>query len=363
MLGHHQPKQDFVQEQVRSHLMEIMKKNHSHLFSNPNFLDQVLHHLGYDRNLSFFDDLSKWYQHIINISFLEKSCLDDNIEEVILHSPEWSQIFSLERKECYHRYLSDHDWQLALEILCLKNKQVWNESSPFASYQLELFDKKWRATFIHHCLTPDKHSKLFLRSQKKKTFLLKQFNVTQGQETFLHNIVTKKKNILVTGATGSGKTSFLQSLLSCTGDREHITILEDAHELALKGPFATNLISSPVAGKTLKDYCHYAMRMRPDRIILGEIRSNEVVPFLLSLNTGHKGMMASLHANSAIDAISRLALLFQIYSDQEGILYQDIIKLICQGVDFIIHIKRKGICEVIEILGSEGTTPYYKNWD
>ena len=100
--------------------------------------------------------------------------------------------------------------------------------------------------------------------------------------------------------------------------------------------------------------------MRPDRMILGEIRSHEVVPFLLSINTGHGGMMASVHSNSAIDAIHRLCLLFQIYSKKTSVDYPEVLKLVCQGVDFIIYLEDKRVCSILEIKGSEGTTPYYE---
>lgn len=356
-------KYTFVQNKIRDYLIESVKRNHWKQLSDQDYLDKILHQLGYSNDISDYDSLNEWFNNLVHLDFLSNITNDNSIEEVILHSPKWIQSFACERKEFYGEYLAPPDWQLSLELLCLRFKQIWNELTPFVSFQLFLFGKKWRATFVHKSLTPEGHSKLFLRHQAKVHFDLDQFGVTSGQNDHIKDIILKKKNILVTGATGSGKTSFLQAMLSHTSEREHITVLEDTHEIKLEGPFVTNLISSPVAGKTLKDFCHYTMRMRPDRIILGEIRSSEVIPFLLSLNTGHKGMMASLHANSAIDAIGRLALLFQIYGEQEGVQYQDIIKLICQGIDYIIHIENKGISEIIEIMGSEGTTPYYKKWD
>jgi Flp pilus assembly CpaF family ATPase len=342
--------------------MEICKKNHWHILENHKIFDNYLEVLGYNNSIEEYTVIKSWFHNLIYLDFLKEINNDQYIEEIILHSPTWIQVFSKERKEIYGEHLNDKDWQLALDLLCLRNKQVWNESAPFASFQMTLFNKKWRATFSHKSLSPKSISKLFLRHQQSIEFKLSDFDLTQGQNDFFKEIIQKKKNVLICGATGSGKTSFLRSLLTLVSDREHITILEDTHEISHASPFTTSLLASPRPGMTLKDYCHYTMRMRPERIILGEIRSDEVVPFLLSINTGHSGMMASIHANSAIDSISRLALLFQIYSKQEGIKYSDIIKMICQGIDYIVHLDQKKVTQIIEVIGCEGTTPYYKTW-
>lgn len=353
---------DFIKDHFRNYLMEICKKNHWHSLDNNKLFDQYLEVLGYNNDIKEYSLLKKWFHNLVYLEFLINIINDNEIEEVILHSPSWIQVFSINQKEIYGDHLNPNDWQLALDILCLRNKQAWNESTPFASFQLSLFNKKWRATFSHKSLSPNSISKLFLRRQQSSHFKIADFGLTEGQNIFFKDIMKKKKNVLVCGATGSGKTSFLRSLLGLVSEREHITILEDTHEISLESPFTTSLLASPRPGMSLKDYCQYTMRMRPERIILGEIRSGEVVPFLLSINTGHSGMMASVHANSAIDSISRLALLFQIYSHQEGIQYSDIIKMICQGIDYIVYLDQKNVTEIIEIMGSEGTTPYYKTW-
>ena len=98
--------------------------------------------------------------------------------------------------------------------------------------------------------------------------------------------------------------------------------------------------------------------MRPDRIILGEMRSHEVIPFLLAMNTGHKGLMSTLHANSAVDAIKRVAQLFCLYQGGD-MNYPLVLKLASANVDVVIHLENKRVKEVIEVLSSEAENVYF----
>ena len=104
----------------------------------------------------------------------------------------------------------------------------------------------------------------------------------------------------------------------------------------------------------------YSMRMSPDRIILGEIRSAETESFLLAMNTGHNGLISTIHANSAKDAIERFALLFKIYSSKD-LSYELVLKLICNNIDYVIFLKNKSVKEVISVYGSEDNQIFYEN--
>jgi len=123
----------------------------------------------------------------------------------------------------------------------------------------------------------------------------------------------------------------------------------------------TSMLAKEKSGKkSLKDYCAYALRMSPDRLILGEMRSDEVVPFLLAMNTGHNGLMSTIHANSSVDAVSRLALLFSMYSVNKDMSFELITKLICKNIDYIIFLKDKSVFEVCRLIGSEGDVPFFE---
>jgi Flp pilus assembly CpaF family ATPase len=100
--------------------------------------------------------------------------------------------------------------------------------------------------------------------------------------------------------------------------------------------------------------------MSPDRLIVGEMRSNEVVPFMLAMNTGHKGLMSTIHANSGVDALLRIALLFSLYSENHEIDFSLITKLTCKNIDYVIHMENKIIKEICRVIGAEGETPFYE---
>ncbi len=319
----------------------------------------ALKQIGLPLNCSLKKEVLNWLNDIYYLNFLKVYLKDTELQELILHSPATIQIQGLTREYKNINQLDQNDFQIALEILAQKNHQTWNYSKPYCSFQTELFDLLYRVTLCHFSLTPEKNSKAFFRALRPITFSLKNFFTKKEQTKLFLESLHQKKNILIVGPTGSGKTSLLRSLIEAIPSSEHIIILEDTYELITHQDHITNLIAGEGEMKSLHQYCSYALRMKPDRLIIGEIRSSEVIPFLLASNIGHKGLMTSLHANTAVDALTRLSLLFQIYSPQKGLTFQEVLKLICQGIDLIAYCQSGKVTEVIQVLGSEGTTPYY----
>jgi type IV secretion system protein VirB11 len=255
----------------------------------------------------------------------------------------------------------EDDYQLALEVLCLKKHQSWNYNSPFASFGVEIRGVPFRATLVHHSLTGGGTSRLFLRRLRPQQFKIQDFSKSDEITSCLEKSVSGKCNLLISGSTGSGKTSLLGALLSLIPSQEHVVILEDSAELGCARPTHTHLLSEEATqGKTLKDYCAYALRMRPDRMALGEIRSAEVVPFLLAMNTGHQGLLASVHANSPVDALGRIALLFCLYSGQENITYTQVLRLVTDNIGMVVHMENKKVVSIIRVLGCDEGRPMYE---
>ena len=305
--------------------------------------------------------LKCWYECIHLQNFL-LPFLGEDFTEMILHSHQSAQLIKKDgRKEIPIENLSEEDLQLGLEVLALKNNIQWNYKEPFASFNLEVNHIAYRCTLIHSSTSANQKSKLFLRSILNFTPTLEIFALRSDVHHLLIELMISKKNVLISGGTGSGKTTLMRSLLGLIPRDEHLIVLEDTHEILNTHPGQTSFLADKEQkNKSLKDYCAYSLRMSPDRLIVGEMRSTEVVPFLLAMNTGHKGLMSTIHASSAVDAIVRISMLFSLFSESRDISYSLITKLVCKNIDYVIHMEDKKIKEICRIIGSESETPFYE---
>ena len=173
--------------------------------------------------------------------------------------------------------------------------------------------------------------------------------------------VRSRMNVVVSGATGAGKTTLLNALAAHIGDGERVVTIEDAAELQLPGSHVVRLEARPAnaegAGEvTIRDLVRNALRMRPDRIVVGEVRGAEALDMLQAMNTGHEGSLSTCHANSPADALRRIetmvlmgevALPLGAVRDQLG-----------AAVDFVVQVARgaegrRGIVEVAEVVDGD----------
>jgi pilus assembly protein CpaF len=183
--------------------------------------------------------------------------------------------------------------------------------------------------------------------------------------SLLHRLVQVRANILVSGATGAGKTSLLAALASAAPPGERIVTLEDVAELRIDHPHVVRFESVPPStdggpAVTLDHLLRTALRMRPDRLVVGEARGGEVVTLLQAMNTGHDGSLATVHANSADDAIGRVRTL--LLQHAPGWPLAAIDATICRGVDVVVHLARDGrggrrVTEIREV-GIEPCSPH-----
>lgn len=283
--------------------------------------------------------------------------LDKEATEFFFHSPESSQRLTFSGDKIDIEIpLEKDDWQLWLEIISIRFRQNWNVEHPFASFYGELFGRKYRFSLIHASTSPIGISKLVLRSLSQRPHPLSSF----GEAQLLADLVKQKSNMLVAGSTGSGKTSLLNTLLAEVPSGEHIVILEDTFEIIASHPHETRFISGDTPQTSLKSYLSYSLRLSPDRIILGEMRSHEVVPFLMAMNTGHKGLMGTLHASSSVDALHRVALLFSLYSGEASLSFEKVMELLCRNLEYVVFMEHKKVKEVIKILGCEKGVPFFE---
>lgn len=299
---------------------------------------------------SYFNLLTTWpfLSEIINASGTE----------FFFHSPTHSQRLMLSgEKASFEVPLSAEDWQLWLEILSIHFHQNWNVQNPFVSFYGTLCKKKFRISLVHGSTSPHGTSKLVLRVLAQTPHPLSSF----GETSLLVDLVAKKSNILVAGSTGSGKTSLLTSLLENVESQEHLVILEDTFEIMTSHRHATRFLSGESSQTSLKSYLSYSLRLSPDRIILGEMRSHEVIPFIMAMNTGHKGLMGTIHASSAADALNRVTLLFSLYAGETNLDFDKVMRLLCQNLEYVVFMENKKVKDVIKVLGSENGIPFYES--
>ena len=181
--------------------------------------------------------------------------------------------------------------------------------------------------------------------------------LTEPQLEDLASAVTGRRCILVTCGTGSGKTTLLNALSSFIGAGERVVTIEDAAELRLQQPHVVRLESRPagVEGRgevTIRDLLRNALRMRPDRIVIGEVRGPEALDLLTALNTGHDGALSTVHANSPEDAVSRIETLALMAG--VGLPHGAIVEQTRRGIDLVVHLQRgedgaRRVTEIAEV--------------
>jgi pilus assembly protein CpaF len=196
------------------------------------------------------------------------------------------------------------------------------------------------------------------------TDLMTNQTLNEAMRVFLAACVRARFNILISGGTGTGKTTLLNALSSYISPRERVITIEDAAELQLQQHHVVRLETRPpnIEGKgevLSRDLLRNSLRMRPDRIIVGEIRSVEVIDMLQAMNTGHEGSMATVHANSPRDAITRIMSMIGI----SGLNFNDQVmsQMVARSLDMIVQLARgvdgrRRIVSVSEITGTEGLT-------
>lgn len=189
---------------------------------------------------------------------------------------------------------------------------------------------------------------LTIRKFRKQPFaideLIKNGTFTSETASFLREAVLQRANIIISGGTSSGKTTLLNVLTSFVPNHERLLTIEDAAELRIEHPHVVSLESRPanIEGKgevTVRDLVRNALRMRPDRIIVGEVRGAEALDMLQAMNTGHPGSLTTAHANSPLDLLNRLetmVMMSETNLDPNGVRRQ-----IGSAIDLVVHMERQ----------------------
>ena len=243
---------------------------------------------------------------------LEELLADETITEIMVNSKD--QIY-IERKgklvNSGKKFISDEQIRAVIERIVNPLGRRIDESSPLVDARLK------DGSRVNAIIPPLalKGSCITIRKFSKTPFKIKDLikfgSMTEAMAEFLELVVSSRQNVVISGGTGSGKTTLLNELSSFIPDDDRILTIEDSAELQLPQDHVVSLESRPpnIEGKgaiTIRDLVKNALRMRPDRIVVGECRGGEALDMLQAMNTGHDGSLTTAHANNPRDALSRL---------------------------------------------------------
>jgi len=272
--------------------------------------------------------------------------------ENLLNEPDWTEILLngpasiwIERRgqltEVPEGFLSVENYQRIMAKLCLEAGCDPNVESPSA-------DGQWRGHRLHITRPPitKTHMAASLRRHPENPWTLQSLQAegwcSEREAGMLRYLVQSKQNFLVIGSTGCGKTSVINALLKESG-HDRSVILEDSDEIALPpGPSLKLLTRKDSQGVlkdvSLTDLLRQSLRLRPDRLVIGEIRGGEAKDFLLALSTGHGGSFGTLHASGAAQALLRLEMLIQMGAPEWSL--QTVRRLIHLSLQMIVIVGR-----------------------
>ncbi|NOX30721.1 MAG: CpaF family protein, partial [Actinobacteria bacterium] len=294
---------------------------------------------------------------------IDELLADESVTEIMVSGT--SRIY-VEREgrleESDIRFLNNEHLRRVIERIVSRVGRRVDESSPMVDARLP---DGSRVNAIIPPLSVDGPA-LTIRKFAKKGLtvddLITRGSISREVADFLEGCVRGKLNILVSGGTGSGKTTLLNIVSSFIPEDERIVTIEDAVELRLRQRHVVRLESRPpnIEGKgsiSIRDLVRNSLRMRPDRIIVGEVRSGEALDMLQAMNTGHEGSLSTLHANTPRDAISRLETMVLMSGIELPV--RAIREQIASALDLIVQIGRlrdgsRRVVKISEVNGLEG---------
>lgn len=303
------------------------------------------------------------YSSIRGFGLLDAIMNDDTITEVMINGPD--NVF-IEQSGRLHRLEKHFESQRRLEdiiqrIVGLAGREV-NQANPICDTRLPDGSRVNVVLPPIALCGPTVTIRKFSKTPMTIEKLIQYGSITQEIADKLELLVRAKYNIFIAGGTGSGKTTFLNALSNYIPKDERVITIEDSAELQIVG--VENLVSLETrnanasgAGQiTIRDLIKSSLRMRPERIVVGEVRGGEALDMLQAMNTGHDGSLSTGHANSTEDMLSRLETM--VLQGAAGLPLEAIRQQIASAVDIIIHLSRlrdksRKTMEITEVVGYE----------
>ena len=301
------------------------------------------------------------YSSIRGFGLLDSIMNDDTITEVMINGPENvfieqnGRLIKLDKQFESQRKLED----IIQRIVGLAGREV-NQANPICDTRLPDGSRVNVVLPPIALCGPTVTIRKFSKTPMTIEKLIQYGSITQEIADKLELLVRAKYNIFISGGTGSGKTTFLNALSNYIPKDERIITIEDSAELQITG--IENLVSLETrnanasgAGEiTIRDLIKSSLRMRPERIVVGEVRGGEALDMLQAMNTGHDGSLSTGHANSTEDMLSRLETM--VLQGSSGLPLEAIRQQIASAVDIIIHLSRlrdksRKTMEITEVVG------------
>jgi pilus assembly protein CpaF len=300
---------------------------------------------------------------ILGLGPLERFIRDPEITEIMVNGP---QNVYVEREGKIHRtdavFRSEEDLRRTIDKIVARVGRRVDESSPYVDARLA------DGSRVNAIIPPlaIHGSSLTIRKFSADPYtaedLIQFGTLTRELVSFLHGCVQGRMNVLVSGGTGAGKTTMLNVLSGFLPETERIITIEDSAELRLQQPHVVSLEYRPpnIEGQgevTIRDLVRNALRMRPDRIVVGEVRGGETLDMLQAMNTGHDGSISTVHANSPRDVLSRLETMGLMAG--MDLTVRALREQISAAIDLVVQIARlqdgtRRVTHVSEVVGLEG---------
>ncbi len=300
---------------------------------------------------------------MLGLGPLEPLLADDSITDILVNGPFQTYIERAGKLELtdVHVRNNEHVLNIARRSVSIIGRRV-DETSPLVDARLQ---DGSRVNIIIPPLAID-GPVISIRKFAKKAITLdvmkNQKNISEAMAMVLKIAARSRLNILISGGTGSGKTTLLNAMSQMIDERERIVTIEDAAELQLQQPHVVRLETRPAnlegTGEiNMRDLVKNALRMRPDRIILGEVRGSEAVDMLQAMNTGHDGSLGTVHANRPREALTRLENMIGMAGI--NLPAKAVRTQIAAALDMIVQVSRmrdgmRRITHVTEVVGMEG---------
>ncbi len=294
------------------------------------------------------------------LDILQELLEDDEVTEILVNGPK--NIFYEKSGRFYqleHSFASEEKLQDLIQQMVSRHNRVVNLTTPIVDTRLE---DGSRVNIVLHPIAIE-GSAISIRKFGKKPLdmdmLIEKETLSREVADFLRELIEARYNIFISGGTSSGKTTLLNALSAYIPQEERVITIEDSAELQLQG--LENVVrletrNSNIEGMkaiTPRELIHTALRMRPDRIIVGECRGGEALDMLQAMNTGHDGSLSTGHGNSAEDMLSRLEMMVLMGTELPLLAIR---RQIAMGINILVHLergadKKRRIMEIREITG------------